>query len=111
MLTKHAQEREVVVGRGNKASRKLRWRHHKYITNEDNYTHKIPTMDINGTYSETKKQMLKTFMQYNGIDILFLQEVVKKDFRYMTRYAAHINIGTEQLAAAVMTRHDRTDSN
>jgi hypothetical protein len=99
MLTNHAQEREAEVVRGNETHRKPRWRHHKYITNEDG----LHSQNTNAEYQRNTLRNKETDAE-DFHAILFLQEVVKKDFRYMTGYAAHKNIGTEERAAVIMTR-------
>jgi hypothetical protein len=46
--------------------------------------------------SEMNKQMLNNLMQYNSINIILLQEVVKEGFNFMIGSAAHINRGTQK---------------
>lgn len=44
-------------------------------------------------------------MQYNDIEIIFMQELVKEDFQYMTGYAPQTNMGTQVQRTVTLPRY------
>lgn len=44
-------------------------------------------------------------MQYNDIEIIFMQELVKEDFQYMTGYAQQSNMGTQVRRTVTLPRY------
>ena len=58
------------------------------------HTYKIATININGFASNTKMNMLGTFLKRQDNDVTLLQEVTHKDFGTFKDYVAIVNVGT-----------------
>lgn len=68
------------------------------------HTYSVATLNFNGNTSSTKIKMLQKFLQYNDIDVLFLQEVQTENFSALFNYTAYVNIGTDNLGTAIITK-------
>ena len=64
----------------------------------------VATANFNGSYSSTKMHLLKDFIVKNDIDIIFLQEIRHTDFSIIYNYNAYVNVGTESLGTAILTK-------
>ena len=64
----------------------------------------VATANFNGSYSSTKMHLLKDFIVKNDIDIIFLQEIRHTDFSVIYNYNAYVNVGTESLGTAILTK-------
>ena len=52
------------------------------------------TLNINGIQNKTKQTLLRDFIQQNGIDVMFLQEVTTPEFKFLgPQYNAIVNTG------------------
>jgi hypothetical protein len=99
MPTNLAQEGEV--GREKRARQPPRWRYHKCIRKENGlYLQNRIVEYQRNTLRNKNNRCWKDFIQYNGINIIFLQEVVHED---QGGYTAHTqNIGTDQRDTAIL---------
>ena len=67
-------------------------------------TYHIATLNINGTTTPAKMEMLTDFLHRHAIDIIFLQEVTRPVFHDVRGFPAHINIGAHERGTAILTR-------
>jgi len=66
--------------------------------------YKMATLNINGTASKTRLEVLEEFLRRQEIDIAFLHEVTHPHLNNLNRYTAYINEGTTRRGTAILAR-------
>lgn len=65
----------------------------------------VGTLNFHGNSSPVKMKLLNIFLRTNDVDVLFLQEVKTNDFSEIYGYTAYVNVGSESLGTAILTRN------
>ena len=68
-------------------------------------TLKVATCNFNNNSSHTKLNALQHFLNVYNVNILFLQEVSIEDFSQIYNYKAYVNVGTDHLETAILTKN------
>jgi exonuclease III len=64
----------------------------------------VKTLNVNGCYTEARKNMLINFLYANDVDIAMLQEVTQPNSVDIPSYNALINVGADQRGTATIAR-------
>lgn len=70
-----------------------------------NYILSVGTVNLNSSNSDLNQNLLKDFIRDYNLDVIFLQEVVFENFRFINSHKAIVNRQPRSLGTAMLIRN------